>query len=175
MGAVIPMAQIPWEFDQLLHIAGNPSEVLEVGVWFGGTLRQWLRVAEFVVAVDDKMVGEKDWLAWADDEDANLTLIPGDSHDGRTVACVRSFGPYDVVFIDADHTYEAVKADWENYGPMVKKGGIVAFHDILPRDDYGVSQLWAEVKQGRRTIEIVSVEPSEWADDPHCGIGVVFL
>lgn len=36
---------------------------------------------------------------------------------------------YDLVFIDADHSYEAVKADIEAWWPKVKIGGILAFHD----------------------------------------------
>jgi predicted O-methyltransferase YrrM len=35
----------------------------------------------------------------------------------------------DFLFIDADHSYKAVKADFEAWSPMVKKEGIVAFHD----------------------------------------------
>ena len=35
----------------------------------------------------------------------------------------------DFLFIDADHSYEAVSADWKNWSPYVRKGGIIAFHD----------------------------------------------
>ena len=34
-----------------------------------------------------------------------------------------------LVFIDADHRYEAVKADFESWMPLVRTGGYVAFHD----------------------------------------------
>ncbi len=40
----------------------------------------------------------------------------------------------DVLFIDGDHSYEGVKADWDAYKRFLKKGSIVIFHD------YG----WAE-------------------------------
>lgn len=33
------------------------------------------------------------------------------------------------IFIDADHSYEAVKEDFELWSPLIKKGGILAFHD----------------------------------------------
>lgn len=46
---------------------------------------------------------------------------------------------YDVLVIDADHSYGGVKADFENYGRMVKLGGYVIF------DDYG-SEDWPDVK-----------------------------
>jgi predicted O-methyltransferase YrrM len=35
----------------------------------------------------------------------------------------------DGVFIDADHSYEAVKLDIQNWMPKVRKGGILAGHD----------------------------------------------
>ena len=36
----------------------------------------------------------------------------------------------DVLFIDGDHTYEGVKDDFLSYSPLIRRGGIVAFHDI---------------------------------------------
>lgn len=51
----------------------------------------------------------------------------------------------DFVFIDADHTYEAVKQDIEAWWPKVKPGGILAGHDYNPGPDengvdYGVGR-----------------------------------
>lgn len=40
----------------------------------------------------------------------------------------------DVLFIDGDHSYEGVKADWDSYRKLLGAGSIVIFHD------YG----WAE-------------------------------
>lgn len=37
--------------------------------------------------------------------------------------------PLDVLFIDGDHSYDGVKADFERHEPNVKKGGIILFHD----------------------------------------------
>lgn len=37
--------------------------------------------------------------------------------------------PIDFLFLDADHSYEAVKKDWEKWFPKVKKGGYIALHD----------------------------------------------
>ena len=35
----------------------------------------------------------------------------------------------DFLFIDANHSYDAVKADWECWVPKVVNGGIIALHD----------------------------------------------
>ena len=37
--------------------------------------------------------------------------------------------PIDVLFIDADHSYQAVRKDWDDWSPYVKVGGIIALHD----------------------------------------------
>lgn len=37
--------------------------------------------------------------------------------------------PINLMFIDGDHTYEAVKRDFIDWFPHVKKGGLILFHD----------------------------------------------
>ena len=36
----------------------------------------------------------------------------------------------DFLFIDGDHSLEGVKLDDEQYGQLVRSGGIIAFHDV---------------------------------------------
>ena len=38
-------------------------------------------------------------------------------------------GVFDLVYIDADHSYEAVVADIKTWAPKVKQGGLLAGHD----------------------------------------------
>ena len=43
---------------------------------------------------------------------------------------VRKITPsIDLLFIDGDHSYDGVKADWEAYKEFLKLGSIVVFHD----------------------------------------------
>lgn len=35
----------------------------------------------------------------------------------------------DFLFIDGDHNYDGVKADWDLYSPLLASGAMVAFHD----------------------------------------------
>ena len=37
----------------------------------------------------------------------------------------------DLIFIDGDHSYEGVKADWELFLPHLNEFGVVVFHDTL--------------------------------------------
>jgi hypothetical protein len=56
----------------------------------------------------------------------NFNLI---LHDSRTVGIPDNIG---MVFIDADHSYEGVKADTENVLKQVAKGTFIIWHDYQP-------------------------------------------
>ena len=47
-------------------------------------------------------------------------------------------GELDFVYVDGDHTYEAVKADLAAYAPKLRPGGLLA------GDDYGVAGWWED-------------------------------
>ena len=177
MSVRVEAYQNEWELKQLMVLlnAEMPRSVLEVGAMYGGTLQEWLDLVwvEKVVVVDDEMRGAEEWGRWADRVAVELTLLQGASQDPALIAAARREGPFDFVFIDADHTYNAVKADWESYSPMAR---IVALHDILERPGYGVSQLWSEIKAQPQTrcMEICHNATLPGNEGP-CGIGVVWL
>jgi hypothetical protein len=85
----------------------------------------------------------------------------------------------DITFIDADHSYDAVKADWELWWFNTKK--IVAFHDILMP---GVRELWEEISLQYPSIQIIGrdiASAEAWQHQGHVrgqvncgGIGVLF-
>jgi hypothetical protein len=63
----------------------------------------------------------------------------------------------DFLFIDADHRFESVRRIFSIWAPMVREGGLIALHDILPnpRDEsIGVWRLWEKlaVLPGARSI-----------------------
>lgn len=55
----------------------------------------------------------------------NLEYIKGFSYE----AVVQFDLVIDMIFIDADHSYEGVRRDWIDWTPKLKVGGIVALHD----------------------------------------------
>lgn len=67
--------------------------------------------------------------------DPRHSQIHGDSTDiGRNW----TKGPIDLIFHDADHTYDKVKVDIEAWRPHLKPGGIFAFHDYDDERHVGV-------------------------------------
>ncbi|MCX5714987.1 MAG: class I SAM-dependent methyltransferase [Candidatus Omnitrophica bacterium] len=105
-----------------------------------------------------------------------IYLIRGDSHSLTTFQRVKRFlagRMVDVLFIDGDHSYEGVKNDFELYRSLVKKGGIIAFHDIvpgLPALVGGVPQFWNQIKPRFQHTEIIKD-----VNQGGCGIGIIHI
>lgn len=150
--------------EDLLH-GEKLKAVLEIGTFRGGTLWMWCRLAEpdaTIVSVDlpgGEYGGgyDRDWRKRIErfpGSRQSLTLFQADSHEEKTRRDVEKALkgiPVDFMFIDGDHTYEGVKADFEDYTPLLAPGGLVAFHDIVEHDPInkcGVDRLWDEL--GRR-------------------------
>jgi predicted O-methyltransferase YrrM len=84
----------------------------------------------------------------------------------------RNTDTFDCIFIDADHSYEGVLADYKNAIKIINKGGIIILHDIA-NTDTGVSRLWNEIKEIHPIIkEFKYKSNSTWFP---CGIGIIFI
>jgi predicted O-methyltransferase YrrM len=161
----------------------RPRAILEIGVWNGGTIFLWTRVAAAdatIIGVDlgGGVFGNRSPLAVVcqaftrDDQQVRL-LLRSDSHDPKTARRVQQVldgRQLDFLFIDGDHRYESVKRDFALYSPMVRPGGLIAFHDIVAVSEPGfvreVSEFWRDVVSTYETEELVS------ADGPRMGIGL---
>lgn len=178
-------------FDELLNLAKityklRPKNILEIGTAKGGTLFVFCRISlpnATIISIDlpggpfgggYPIYRTLLYRAFVK-PGQRIHLIRADSHDPRTLEKVKEVLKgelLDVLFIDGDHTYEGVKRDFEMYSPLVKRGGIIAFHDIVsgpPENVGGVPKFWNEIKHGYDYLEIVK----DWTQNGY-GIGVVY-
>lgn len=157
--------QNPVEIERCFHAICKlrPRLVLEIGTAEGGSLYLWTQAAE-----DDAKILSVDlpggdfggaypecrvrlYRAFAR-RGQTVELIRADSHASDTRERVREFfenTSLDFLFIDGDHSYEGVKADFEQYGSLVRQGGLIGFHDIMPRadcPDIQVNRLWRKLE-----------------------------
>lgn len=100
-------------------------------------------------------------------------VILGPSLAPEVVDRAKRCAPYDAVFIDADHSYQAVRRDFALYSTMAQ---IVIVHDIAAPPDVRshdglaveVPTFWKKIKNHYRHEEIV-------APGSLMGIGVVWI
>lgn len=107
--------------------------------------------------------------------------IVGHSHDPKTIEKLKTWlagRPIDLLFIDADHSYESVKLDYVIYGPLVRH--IVAFHDIYSYDPdnparLGVGLFWDELVEQEKTCPMMTFKLNDRAPGRsfQMGIGLV--
>jgi predicted O-methyltransferase YrrM len=178
--------QVRGEIRALLGLVRElrPRRVMEIGTAGGGTLLMWTRVA----AGDARLISlDLPGGPWGGGYGAwkvpvykafalpgqRVELVRADSHQPSSLERVRALlggEALDFLMIDGDHSYEGVKQDYEMYSPLVRAGGLIAFHDVADaKDQYDVARLWRDVRARHP-------EHYEFIDDPNQGwggIGVV--
>ncbi len=188
-GGLIRPMQIKEEFIELLKIfkEKNPKYILEIGTANGGTLFCYSKLAPddaTIISIDlpegQFGGGYPEWKTPIyqafKKENQKLYLLKEDSHKQETLEKVKQIlgsNQLDFLFIDGDHSYEGVKKDFEMYSPLVRKGGIIAFHNIAkhPVDsECFVDVFGQEIKNNHKNKELMKNFKQNWA-----GIGVLFL
>ena len=166
--------QYPRELGQYLKfVCDNSSEItsyLEIGVENGGTffmVDSLLRsiheddgVSVRSTGVDIRAFSHRPNFKAYSQLHPSVTFTAGDSKK-------LDYDFHDLCFIDGDHSYHGVKADYSN---LVDKCKFLVLHDIgLPQA--GVSKLWAEIKNKHsHHIEIFNDDP---LFEVPVGIGII--
>ena len=185
---VIVTAQIDWELRELIKVYDKlqPKHVLEIGSQYGGTLYYWLEGADkgSVVVNIDILQNMNDtererlpmqWATWAPVGVVQHSII-GRSDDAKVFRQVVKYldGWIDFLFIDAVHTYEGAKFDFLTYGPLVRPGGMIVFHDLMTPEfspHIQVGKLWREIQAaGYVTRELRAAEGAAFGS-----IGIVYV
>jgi predicted O-methyltransferase YrrM len=165
-----------------------PKYVCEIGTASGGTLFLFAQVCAsdaLLLSVDLGLPRERSLVHGRfAARKQKIVSVRGDSRAPTTLERVRSLlrdHPLDLLFIDGDHSYDGVQADFVNYSSLVRPGGLIGFHDIIPdhgalygkaTTSYtgGVPVFWKEIKAQRRTSELIE-DPGQ---DGY-GIGIVYV
>lgn len=123
----------------LSHYAHAKKRLAEIGVWHGVTtccIRRAMSPDGTLFAVDPYPVGRLGFSPQQIIAHREVGTISNGS-----VVWIRRTGEaagrqlqnagihVDFVFIDGDHSYEGLKADWEVWRQLVAPGGIIALHD----------------------------------------------
>jgi cephalosporin hydroxylase len=181
--------QVRSEFENMVKLVqeANPARIMEIGTAKGATLLPWCRIAsKQVISVDLEggihgggypPIKQGLYREFTNGRpEVRLDLFQENSQIMATrqkVEAVLGGEKLDVLFIDGDHSYIGVKADFDLWSPLVRPGGIVLFHDILPHTKVAhceVDRLWGELKQRYRHQEFIHDPAQGWA-----GIGSLFM
>jgi cephalosporin hydroxylase len=168
------MAQARSEIVQLGKILQEsaPMRSLEIGTNYGGTLLMLCTVSPpgaMIISLDlpsgqfggGYPRGKIPLFRRFARAGQQLHLIRADSHSPESkerVLQILGGEVLDYLFLDGDHSYGGVQSDFQVYSPLVRSGGIVAFHDIATsrkESKCEVAKFWSEIKNHYRHLEII--------------------
>jgi cephalosporin hydroxylase len=161
-----------------------PRTVCEIGTRYGGTnflLSQALPSVSLMIGID-LYVRSSAKLRHYRRPTQELLFIHGSSYVPETVEQVRKAveaRQIDLLFIDGDHRYPGVRSDFLAYRHLVREGGLIAFHDIVPHQGKSdgsippnpfieVPQFWSRIKELYPSHEFVRD-----ASQDYYGIGAI--
>lgn len=181
------------EFKELVDIISkiSPSTIMEIGTDLGGVIYVFGRHFDDanILSLDIRNSKRREFFELFGGD--QMRILEGNSHNieiKEQVESVLDGDKIDFLLIDGDHSYEGVKEDFHMYGPLVRDGGIIAFHDITERPDgawfdNGVNDFWDEIKTTYNYEEIMfhseadfKVENNSKQEriEEYAGIGVIY-
>ena len=152
------------------------NNILEIGVWRGDTAIEMLKFSRnkkvnyYGVDLFDSEGVSEEFIrlsgsppyskvvveATLKSQSPNVTLFQGFSKD--LVTQIQALNvQFDLIFIDGDHSYEAVKEDFELYNNLLSKDGIIFFDDYTeePGCNRGVKKFIDELQSDPKYTIIV--------------------
>lgn len=146
------------------HMAGElgrAPKAVEIGSWHGDSAKALVKGGATVLCVDTWEGSPTDQTAALAKEsdpywkfcqntvhEREAGLIECEQLDSVTAAmheCLIGRTPFDIIFIDADHSYEATKADIEAWLPHLTPNGVMVGHDYRVIQFPGVAKAVEEV------------------------------
>ena len=180
----LELQQVPQEYAQLLFWfkQQNFESYLELGVGRGGSFLlnvMFQSNLKLAIAVDnseywkdeqkESIIEKVKWLSFerggANPPFTTIDFI-STTTDNYFKESLQSDAFFDCIFIDADHSYEGVKKDYDNALKHIKDGGYIIFHDIASAQCPGVQRIWKEATEKHTAMHV-------FVQGNNCGIGIV--
>lgn len=133
--------------------------IFEFGTYLGRTTFHLAEaIPEATVTTLDLPREDNPW-AFADDIGIFFRDAPSASRITQLRADSRSFDPgqdrhgYDFIWVDGDHSYEAVQSDTRTAFELLQPGGAILWHDFGP-DSLGLARFFSELTQAQPLFRI---------------------
>lgn len=113
------------------------KKICEVGVRYAETMEYVLRhcPVDYYLGVDVMVTPRAEQVKKYFHGKCNILEMPS-----WNASMLCQSGEFDLVFIDADHSYDMVKQDIESWYPKVRDGGILCGHDYCNPAHRGVEK-----------------------------------
>lgn len=171
--------EIVWAMGRIKSYIGRPlRNFLEIGLHGGGSLCMWSQI----VAEDGQLYGitlfshpeHKDFMEVLVPvlTGKQISIIPEASELETTKARLLQMlngDKLDAIFIDSLHTAEQSEKEFEMYSPLVIDGGVIAFHDVVPKPEGGSTGDYYQ----KMKFDHVYEEFRCSKDHPNMGIGLI--
>jgi len=158
------------ELKRLLEIliSIKPKVILEIGVDRGGSINVWRKVfpEAYIIGIDISGYADFTGCSCKTIGYSQSEIVQTLTQD---VLREHKFDYIDFLFIDGDHMEKSVWDDFNYYSSLVKKGGIIALHDVWLEDNPAVEvyKVWKELKH--------KYNYEEFHFDEGTGTGVIFI
>jgi len=150
------MVDHKWHQDFILHLANvlRPRAYLELGIFHCGLFNKMIPYAETLIGVDlDPKAGS--FMTKA----TKASFVCARTDDFAAMLR-RDPMAFDMIFIDADHSKEAVEADFRNFMSFLNPHGLLLLHDTHPLDLAATERLRCD--DGHAAIGSLSRQCDEW-------------
>jgi len=183
--------EIDFAFNHVLAHVGVVDTFVEIGSMEGASLYVYGGLVPrggLAIALDDcrrqrtRRNLKRSVALLRDAEGIDASILRGNSHKQETLAVLKEqlgCRMIDFLHIDGDHSAAGSWSDWEMYSPLVRPGGIVAFHDIRASAPCHVDDTWLKVCNTGRLTRVTAQGRFRWYPESklhkECGIGLVYM
>ncbi len=144
--------QVKEEFLSLLSYMQDHKvkNVLEIGTYKGGSALGFLEIGCAVDSIDIIKQPE------IEDIEKNYDKF---KFFFRSAPSLLINPPYDMLYIDAEHSYVECKRDYEEFSPWVKPKGLFVFHDVVKSKLHEEQdcEVWKVLQEFEPTIPPITI------------------